>query len=70
MGINPSAMLFSDSIDSLAASGIVLAKNWENSQIIAIDRLGDAFLKYVDTGDTITIMSDGTVCVEKNKTNK
>lgn len=65
MGINPSAMLFSEDIDSLAASGIILAKNWENSPIIAIDRLGDKFLKYVETGDTIEILEDGTVCVEK-----
>ncbi len=67
MGINPSAMLFSESIDSLAASGIILARNWENSSIIAIDRLGDKFLKYVSTGDTITINADGTVIVEKKE---
>ncbi len=65
MGINPSAMLFSEEIDSLAASGIILARNWENSQIIAIDKLGDKFLKYVETGDKITIEEDGTVIVEK-----
>jgi len=65
MGINPSAMLFSESIDSLAASGIILAKNWENSPIIAIDRLGENFLKYVKTGDKITIQEDGTVIVER-----
>lgn len=67
MEINPSAMLFSESIDSLAASGIILARNWENSSIIAIDRLGDKFLKYVSTGDTITINADGTVIVEKKE---
>ena len=31
MKINPAAFLFSEHIDSLAASGIVLAKIWENS---------------------------------------
>ena len=65
MGINPSAMLFSESIDSLAASGIILAKNWENSKIIAIDQLGEKFLKYVQTGDKITIEKDGTVIVDR-----
>lgn len=65
MGINPSAMLFSETIDSLAASGIILAKNWENSPIIAIDQLGENFLKYVKTGDKITIEEDGTVIVER-----
>ena len=63
MGINPSAMLFSEEIDSLAASGIVLARNWENSNIIAIDRLGEEFLDYVQTGDKIEISADGTVKV-------
>ena len=63
MGINPSAMLFSEEIDSLAASGIVLARNWENSNIIAIDRLGEEFLAYVQTGDKIEISADGTVKV-------
>lgn len=63
MGINPSAMLFSEEIDSLAASGIVLAKNWENSKIIAIDKLGKNFLETVKTGDTIEIKQDGTVTI-------
>ena len=65
MGINPSAMLFSESIDSLAASGIILARNWENSKIIAIDRLGEKFLKSVKSGDKITIHKDGTVIIEE-----
>ena len=63
MGINPSAMLFSEPIDSLACSGIILAKNWENSKIIAIDKLVKKFLDYVQSGDKIEIKSDGTVKV-------
>ncbi len=63
MGIAPSAMLFSEEIDSLACSGIILARNWENSNIIAIDRLGQKFLDYVQTGDKIEILNDGTVKV-------
>lgn len=63
MGINPSAMLFSEEIDSLACSGIILARNWENSNIIAIDKLGQEFLDYVKTGDKIEIKEDGTVKV-------
>ena len=38
MNINPACFLFSKHIDSLAASGIVLAKVWEGSNVIAIDR--------------------------------
>ena len=63
MKINPSAFLFSEHIDSLAASGIVLAKIWENSDVIAIDQLGDEFLQAVNTGDKIEIAEDGTVTV-------
>lgn len=61
MGINPSALLFSQEIDSLAASGVILAKNWENSKIIAIDKLGDEILNAIKTGDKISISEDGTV---------
>ncbi len=63
MGINPQAMLFSEEIDSLACSGIILARNWENSSIIAIDKLGDEFLNTVKTGDKIKIDADGTVTI-------
>lgn len=63
MGIAPACFLFSESIDSLAASGIVLARIWENSKVIAIDRLGKEFLDYVKTGDKIEVKEDGTVIV-------
>ncbi len=64
MNLNPKAMLFSEHIDSLAASGIVLAKVWENSDIIAIDKLGDEFLDYVKDGMMVEISEDGMVKVE------
>ncbi|HPP68523.1 MAG TPA: DUF126 domain-containing protein [Clostridiales bacterium] len=60
---NPAAFLFSEHIDSLAASGIVLAKVWENSDVIAIDLLGQEFLDTVKTGDTVEIKEDGTVTI-------
>lgn len=61
MGINPAALLFSEEIDSLAASGVILAKNWENSKIIAIDKLGKDILKDIKTGDKISVSEDGIV---------
>lgn len=64
MKINPRAMLFSEPIDSLACSGIILARNWENSDIIAIDNLGEEFLKTAKSGDTIEIKEDGTVTIK------
>lgn len=63
MNINPSAFLFSEHIDSLAASGIVLAKVWEDSNVIAIDQLGENFLQSVKTGDILEITEDGAVTI-------
>lgn len=63
MKINPAAFLFSEHIDSLAASGIILANLWENSDVIAIDKLGDEFLQAVKTGDTVEIFEDGRVVI-------
>lgn len=63
MNINPAAFLFSEHIDSLAASGIVLAKVWENSNVIAIDQLGKKFLETVKTGDILEISEEGTVSI-------
>jgi hypothetical protein len=62
-GIAPAAFLFSKHIDSLAGAGIVLARVWNDSKIIAIDELGDEFLATVKTGDPIEIDLDGTVRV-------
>lgn len=63
MGINPACFLFSKHIDSLAASGIVLARIWENSSVIAVDGLGDEFLESVKTGDTVEVKENGEVIV-------
>ncbi len=63
MKINPKAFLFSKHIDPLAASGIVLAKIWQNSDVVAIDQLGDEFLETVKDGDTIKISENGEVTI-------
>ena len=63
MKINPACFLFSKHIDSLAASGIVLAKVWEDSDVIAVDQLGDEFLATVKTGDRLRVDEDGPVTV-------
>lgn len=63
MGINPKCFLFSEHIDSLAASGIVLARVWENSDVIAVDKLGEEFLNTVQTGDRIKVTEDGIVTI-------
>jgi hypothetical protein len=34
---------------------------WNENRIITVDLLGDEFLETVQTGDPITIHSDGTV---------
>ena len=63
MHINPACMLFSESIDSLAAAGVILAKVWENSDMIVIDRLGPDFLNIIKTDDEIEVKEDGTVTI-------
>ena len=60
----PACMLFSKPIDSLAAAGVILADNWTDVTMPAIDNLGDEFLEYVKTGMKITVKEDGIVVVE------
>ena len=64
LGIAPSAMLFSQPIDSLAAAGVILADVWTDSKIVAIDNLGDEFLQYVKDGMKVSVAQDGTVTVD------
>lgn len=61
LGIAPSAMLFSEPIDSLAAAGVILADVWTENRIVAVDNLGDEFLQYVQDGMRVTVSEDGTV---------
>lgn len=61
MKIAPACFLFSEHVDSLAASGIVLARVWEGSNVIAVDQLGEEFLNTVKSGDTLEVLEDGTV---------
>ncbi|MDR1465885.1 MAG: DUF126 domain-containing protein [Oscillospiraceae bacterium] len=64
LGIAPKAMLFSESIDSLAAAGVILSEVWTDGTIVAVDRLGDTFLEAVRDGALISVRPDGTVTVE------
>lgn len=57
----PGALLFSKTIDSLAASGAILADVWTEHSMPTIDRLGEDFLNSVKDGDTVEILEDGTV---------
>ena len=61
----PSCMLFSKPIDSLAAAGSVLADVWlDDVTMPVIDSLGDEFLDYVKDGMTVTVKENGIVCVD------
>lgn len=64
MKINPACLLFSESIDSLAAAGTVLATVWEHSDMIVIDRLGKEILEAAKTGDEVEVKPDGTVIIK------
>ena len=56
----PKAMLFSRHIDSVTASGVLMADIWQKKPIICVDLLGDDFLEAVKSGDPITVKDDGT----------
>lgn len=64
LGKQPACMLFSKPIDSLAASGAILAANWTEASMPVVDSLGEEFLNYVKDGMTVSVAEDGTVTVE------
>ena len=64
LGVAPIGMLFSESIDSLAAAGLIVADLWVNKRIVTIDRLGQSFLGTVQNGSRIEIKEDGVVEVD------
>ena len=61
MGKAPACMLFSESIDSLAASGAIMGAVWSDTGMPVVDRLGPEFLEAVQSGDTVTVLEDGVV---------
>ena len=64
LGFQPACLLFSQTIDSLAAAGAVLAGVWSENPMPTLDNLGDDFLEKVKTGMTVAVSEDGTVTVE------
>jgi uncharacterized protein len=65
MNRQPKCLLFSKPIDSLAAAGAILSDVWTEASMPTIDNLGDDFLNYVQTGDKIKVLDDGTVEVDR-----
>ena len=64
MGKQPACMLFSEPIDSLAASGAILGDVWTEAKMPVVDTLGEEFLAYVKTGMLVVVKEDGVVEVE------
>lgn len=61
----PTCMLFSEHIDSLAAAGAILADVWcEDVTTPVVDCLGEDFLNFVQDGMKTTVKEDGVVVVE------
>jgi predicted aconitase with swiveling domain len=60
-GVAPAALLFSESVDTLAASGAILADVWLGRRIVVVDHLGPEFLDYVRDGQRLEVRADGTV---------
>ena len=65
IGKAPACMLFSESIDSLAASGAIMGCVWSDHSMPVIDRLGEEFLNSVKTGDRVTVLEGGIVQVDE-----
>lgn len=61
--MHPKAMLFSKSIDSLSAAGILLADIWVGKRVVTIDNLGASFLECVKEGQMIEVKAEGLVSV-------
>ena len=61
LGLAPKALLFSGHIDSVTASGVLMADIFQEKPIITVDLLGDEFLEAVSTGAPISLHEDGTV---------
>ena len=60
----PACMLFSKPIDSLAASGAILAGVWTEAKMPVVDNPGEDFLDFVQTGMTIPVCEGGVVKAE------
>jgi predicted aconitase with swiveling domain len=63
LGIAPKGVLISNTIDSLAAGGLLVVDLWTDETICVIDQLGMEFLEAVQDDDRITIQEDGTVII-------
>ena len=61
LGKQPACMLFSEPIDSLAASGAILGDVWTEAKMPVVDTLGKEFLSYVKTGMLVVVKEDGVV---------
>lgn len=63
-GCAPTAILFANHIDPMAASGLLMGDIWEGRRIVAVDMLGPEFLETVKTGQTVRVYLDGTVEID------
>lgn len=65
MGIAPKAIICAKTVDTLTATGGLLAAWWFDKKIVIIDQVGDEVLDQIKTGDIVSISEDGTITVEE-----
>jgi len=63
-GCAPTAILFANHIDPMAASGLLMGDIWAGRRIVAVDMLGPEFLETVKMGQTVRVYVGGTVEIE------
>jgi predicted aconitase with swiveling domain len=64
LSVAPACLLFSKTIDSLAAAGSILAGVWTENPMPTIDSLGDEFLETIKTGMSVSVSEDGVVTIQ------
>ncbi|KPL07708.1 hypothetical protein AMJ86_03290 [bacterium SM23_57] len=67
LGLPPIAVLFSQSIDSLAAGGLIVTYIWSVRRIVTIDQLGAAMFEHIRNGTWLEIFDDGSVIINGEK---
>ena len=60
-GVRAQGDTLRQSLDSLAACGLLMGDIWEGKRIVTVDMLAPEFLETAKTGQTVRVHTDGMV---------